>query len=67
MTSNFVAAFESVRISISVPLLVRAQGDPEEWPLWTRRMGVCRTYPLPGYRAARSERRRLMPKLLAKT
>ena len=25
-----------VRISISVSLLVRAQGDPAEWPLWTR-------------------------------
>ena len=33
-------AFKSVRISISVSLLVRAQGDPEEWPLWTRRTGV---------------------------
>ena len=20
---------------------MRAQGDPAEWPLWTRRMGVC--------------------------
>ena len=40
------AAFESVCISISVSLLVRAQGDPEEWPLWTRRTGVCRRYPL---------------------
>ena len=39
-------AFESVRISISVSLLVRAEGDPEEWPLWTRRTGVCQTYPL---------------------
>ena len=29
-------AFTSVRISISVSLLVRAQGDPVEWPLWTR-------------------------------
>ena len=61
------AAFESARISICVSLLVRAQGDPEEWPLWTRRTGVCRTYPLPGYRAARSERRKLTPKLFAKT
>ena len=29
-------AFKSVRISISVSLLVRAQGDPAEWPLLTR-------------------------------
>ena len=33
-------AFESVWISISVSLLVRAQGGPAEWPLWTRRTGV---------------------------
>ena len=25
-------------------------GCPEEWPLWTRRKGVCRTYPMPGYK-----------------
>ena len=32
----FGTAFTSVRISMSVSLLVRAQGDPAEWPLWTR-------------------------------
>ena len=33
-------------------------GDPEEWPLWTvERAFVERSYPLPEYRAARSERR----------
>ena len=42
-----------------------AQGDPEEWPLWTRRTGVCRPYPLPGYKAARSERRWPRPKSFA--
>ena len=45
---------------------VSAQGDPEEWPVDPLN-GVCQTYPLPGYRAARSERRWLMPKLFAKT
>ena len=25
-----------------------AQGDPEEWPLWTRRTGVSPLFPLPG-------------------
>ena len=34
-----------------------AQGEPAECPLWTCRTGVCRTYPLPGRKAARSERR----------
>ena len=24
-----------------------AQGDPEEWSLWTRRMGVCLYLPCP--------------------
>ena len=35
--------------------------------LWPRRTGVCPTFPLPGNRAARSGRRRLTPKLVAKT
>ena len=34
-------ATKSVRNSISVSLLVRAQGEPAECPLWTRRRGVC--------------------------
>ena len=40
-------AFSSVRVSISVSLLVRAQGDTEKWPLWTRRAGDSRYLPCP--------------------
>ena len=40
-------AFKSVRNSISVSLLARAQGDPEEWPLRTRRTGVGLYLPCP--------------------
>ena len=28
-------------MSISVSGFMPAQGDPAEWPLWTRRTGVC--------------------------
>ena len=47
-------ATKSVRISISVPLLARAQGDPAEWPLWTRRTGVCLYLPCPEMYAPRA-------------
>ena len=46
-------AFKSVRMSIRVSLLVRAQRDAAEWPVWTRR--------------AQSGRSRLRPKSFAKT
>ena len=36
---------------------------PSCQPTVTPKSGLCRTYPLPGYRAARSERRWLTPKL----
>ena len=47
-------AIKSVRISISVFGLVPTRDEPAECLPWTRRAGVCRTYPLPGYRAAAS-------------
>ena len=50
-------AVQSVRISISVSGLAPVRDEPVECLPWTRRTGVCRTYPLPGYRSARSERR----------
>ena len=57
-------AFTSVRISISVSLLVRARDEPTECLPWTRRTGVGRTHPLPGCKAARSESRWPRPKEL---
>ena len=57
-------AVKSVRISISVSLLVRVRDEPVECLPWTRRTGVCRLYPLPGYRVARSERRWPRPREL---
>ena len=45
-------AFSSVHPILSVFGLVPTRDEPA-----TRRTGVCPTYPLPGYRAARSERR----------
>ena len=44
-----------------------AQGDPAEWPLWTRRTGVSLCFQCRGNAPAQSGRSRLMPKLFAKT
>ena len=41
-------AFTSVGISRSVSGSMPAQGGPAECPLWTRRKGVCRLFPLLG-------------------
>ena len=57
-------AISSVCISISVFGLAPTRDEPAECLPWTRRTGVCRTYPLPGYRAAHSGRRWLMPQEL---
>ena len=40
-------AFSSARKIISVSGFMPAQGDPEEWPLCTRRAGVCLYLPCP--------------------
>ena len=50
-------AFSSVHPILSAVGLVPTRDEPAECLPWTRRTGVRRTYPLPGYRAARSERR----------
>ena len=50
-------AFSSAHPILSVFGLVPTRDEPAECLPWTRRTGVRRTYPLPGYRAARSERR----------
>ena len=52
---------------ISVSLLVRVQGAPEECPLWTRLTGVSLYLPCPEMYVSRADSRRLTPKLLAKT
>ena len=50
-------AFSSVHPILSAFGLVPTRDEPAECLPWTRRTGARRTYPLPGYRAARSERR----------
>ena len=46
-------AFSSAHPILSVFGLVPTRDEPAECVPWTRRTGVCPTYPLPGYRAAR--------------